>query len=484
MLRALILALALLAPGLQATPTRSLTLDNSQMLVPDDTDATIYYHLAHNFKNRLYVDALNGGRERAWAFVDLNVGTVALWLNKDYGAKGLFDGVDGNGKLGYLHQDLSSNTGNAQAPLEGWIRDPRLKLAGGFDYEVSEYLHLALCVQWAGTHQVRDSSASDGAGSPVLMGPSLSRYMASGYSPGMQVSRYANTQDSSGLGIAPSIGFATEKLAADLKYETVSNGLNNVHEEKVADAGGTRSGTVTQSLKDKGKGSWLTMGKLRIPFKAGALVLRGGYFDYDFSTQHSQKGSFSGSGFTAAELAGFDHVDAEENFTVKSWDSMLGWTMNSDNSRGMVVFGLGANASSTRREDIVNSPRAGGTGFNDLVKSARNEYQNDSFAVPMLMGAEVEISKFAKWSGAASHNVISGSKTKSTADTYAATTGALSSRTILQSESDADGGWKFATGLGFYFGSLTWDIAVNDSFLASSGGWVNPAYQSTLSWGY
>ena len=164
---------------------------------------------------------------------------------------------------------------------------------------------------------------------------------------------------------------------------------------------------------------------------------------------------------------------------------MLGWTMNMEGGmHGMVVFGLGANMNSTHREDLVYAPKSGGNGYNDLVKSTRDDSQLDVLNVPFLMGAEVEVSKFAKCSGVVSRNITGSSSGKTVSESYAASTGALASQTTRQDASDADHAWKFAAGLGLYSGSFSWDIAVNDELLASSSAFTNPAYQSTLTWGY
>jgi hypothetical protein len=486
MLKLLFLALALLPLGLKATPTRALTLDSQQMLVADDYDATIYYHLAPNFKDHFYVDLLNSGKALGWAFLDVKIGTLVLWWNKDAAGKPLFDGLASGNKLGYQSLDLTSNTGNAHAPLEGWIKEPQVKLSAGYAMELTQRMNLGLCVQWATLDQTRDAATVDGSGAAIVAGApnSLSRYLSSYYTSNLKTTSYKNTQEASGLTGAVSLGINAERYALDIKAEAMKNGINNVHQEEDRDVAGTMSGSVTQGLKDKGALSWLAMGKMRVPMSEGALILRGGYFNYDFSTQHTQKGSFSGTGFASPEeLAGFDHVDAEENYTVKNWDSMVGWTHAFDKTRGMLVLGLGMNDSLSRQEDLLYGPRPGGS-YNSLLTQSRSITINEAFAVPLVIGAELEISKFAKCSGSAIHNLYGTNSSTTVSEAFDSSSGALASRTDTRATSDANLGWHFNTGLGLYFGSFSWDMAINTAFLASSGGWVNPAYQSTLGWGF
>jgi hypothetical protein len=484
------LSLVLLPWNAQASPTRALTLDSQQMLIADDFDATIYYHLAPNFKNHLYVDVLNGGGSVGWAFLDVKYGTLVLWWNKEAGATPLFEGVAQGNTLGYQARDLAANTGNAHAPLEGWIRAPETKLSGGYAMALTDRINLGLCAQWASLNQSRDAAATDASGAPLFSAalPSQSRYFSSpGYYQNLSVTSYKNMQVSNSLGTAVSLGIQAERYALDIKGETLMNSLNNSHEEKISDAGGTMQGTVTQGLKDKGTLSWLTMGKLRVPFDDGALVLRGGYFNFDLSTQHTQTGSFSGSAFANADqLAGFDHVDADEAYSVKKWDAMIGWTQGFDKNRSMVVLGIGMNSQLVRQDDTLYAPKSGGptVKYNDLSKLSRSETVTESMALPLVMGAEMEIAKFAKCSGSVMRDVIGSSMTKVTTETFDSSNGNLTARTTTQSGSDLNSGWQFNTGLGLYFGSFSWDFAVNSAFFASSGGWVNPAYQSTLSWGY
>lgn len=492
-MKKLFFALLLLPFALAASPTRVLTLDNQQMLVTDDSDATIYYHLAPNFKDHFYVDVLNSGKTLGWAFLDVKVGTLVLWWNKDYNNKTVYDQLVSGNKLGYTYADLNSSTGNAYAPLERWIKAPEVKLSVGYALELGDSATLGLCFQYAGVNQTRDSASTDGEGNPLQTGSplSLSRYLSTGtagFYNNLTVTSYKNTQSSTGMSFAPSLGINASNFSIDAKAEAFENSLNNSHSEDVANAAGDRMGTVTQGLKDEGKLSWLAMGKFRMPFKSGNLIIRGGYRNFDFSTQHTQKGAFSGTGFaTAQELAGFDHVDAEEILTQKIWDSMLGYTMDFNKSRGMLVLGLGLNGNSTHQEDILYGPRTGGgpIDYNALATQTRNVADSDLIAAPLLLGAEMEIAKFAKCSGVVSHNVYSSSTAKNVSETYSTGTGnPLQSRTTTQGVTDQTPSWTLGTGLGLYFGSFTWDMAVNTGLLASSGNIVNPAYQSSLGWGF
>jgi hypothetical protein len=499
MLKRSLLALAMaLAPlGLHASPTRALTLDDQQMLVPDDYDATIYYHLAPYYNNHLYVDVTDDGTQRGWAFLDIKAGTLVLWWNKESEAKGVFDTLASGNKLGYQALDLGSNTGNAQAPLEGWIGAPQVKASVGYAYQFSEAFSAALCLQYGTLDQTRNSSSMDG-GSNTVLAPgaplSLARYMTmgAGYYTDLSVSSFSNTQSSSELALAPSIGINASDFALDLKAEAMYNHINNQHQETVADSGGDMQGSITQGLRDEDKLSWLAMGKLRVPLREGNLILRGGYFDYDFSTQHTEQGSFSGSGFAnSGQLAGFGNVngpqvDAEENLIIRNWNAMLGWTEGIDKVQGTWVIGLGVNGSSVSQEDILYQPRNnGGTiNYDDLVRQTRNNSQADTLAMPLVMGTEVVLAKFMRCRGSVSRNFYYSGTTSTAVDSYNIATGNLSSQQVSQNNSDQNAQWNVNAGVGFYFGAFIWDIAVNDAFLGSEDGLANIAYQSTLTWGY
>jgi hypothetical protein len=497
MLKCLLLALALAPLGLHATPTRALTVDDQQMLVPDDYDATIYYHLAPYYNNHLYVEADDDGTERGWAFLDIKVGTLILWWNKQSEATPAFDALASGNKLGYKAMDLEANTGNAYAPLEGWIGAPQVKASLGYAYQFSQAFSAALCFQYATLDQTRNSASEDANGANTLapgLPLSLSRYMTmgAGYYNDLTVTSYANTQSSSELALAPSIGINTANYALDLKAEAIFNHINNTHQEDLTDTNGDMQGNITQGLRDEDKLSWFAMGKLRIPMNLGALVLRGGYFDYDFSTQHTEQGSFSGSGFSnSGQLAGFGNVcgpqvDAEENLIVKNWNAMLGWTESIDKVQGLLVIGLGVNGSRTSQEDILYQPRTGGSmiNYDDLVRETRNNTETDTLAVPLVMGTEVVLAKFMRCRGSVSRNIYASVDSATAQDNYFSNSGSLSGQQLAQNNSDQNSQWDVNAGLGFYFGAFIWDIAVNDAFLASEDGLANIAYQSTLTWGY
>jgi hypothetical protein len=493
MFKCLLLLLALLPLGLKASPTRALTLDDQQMLVPDDYDATIYYHLAPYYNDHLYLDLNDDGTQRAWAFLDIKIGTLVIWWNKESDAKNVFDGLASGNKLGYQAMDLNANTGNAFAPLEGWIGAPQVKASLGYAYQFSENFSSALCFQYGSLDQTRNSASLDANGSTVLApgAPlSLSRYLSNpSYYNDLSVSSYSNTQSSSELSLAPSIGINTSRYALDLKAAGIVSHINNSHSETVRDSGGDMQGNVTQGLRDEGRLSWLAMGKLRIPVESNALVIRGGYFDYDFSTQHTQQGSFSGSGFSSPQqLAGFGingpQVDAEENFTIKNWNAMIGWTENVDKAQGLFVIGLGVNGSETSQEDILYQPRQGGANYDDLVRQSRNISQTETLAVPLLIGSELTLAKFLRCRGSISKNLYASLQSSSSQDAYSASSGNLLSETQNQNSSDLSAAWNVNVGAGLYFGSFSWDLALNDAFLASDNGLANLAAKSTLTWGY
>ena len=209
---------------------------------------------------------------------------------------------------------------------------------------------------------------------------------------------------------------------------------------------------------------------------------------FDFSTQHLQKGSFSGSGFANAdELAGFDHVDAEQNYTILSWEAMAGWVQGFDKGKNILIFGAGLNSLSTHTENILYTPRTGGPTikYNDLVKASRSNLQSDVMVLPVLMGGEVELSHWCKGRGVVSRNFWSSSSDKAVSQSFSSLNGLLQSQLATDSATDLTTAWTFNTGLGLNFGAFTWDLALNTAFLASpGGGLVNPASQTTLEWAF
>jgi hypothetical protein len=482
----------MLPRGLHATPTHALTVDDQQMLVADDYDATQYYHLAPNFQNHVYFDILDNGDSKGWTFLDIKIGTLILWWNNTLHDQSLFNGLSNN-TLGYQNMDLSSNTGVAQAPLEGWFQAPDVKLSVGYAAVLNEAVNVALCVQWATLDQTRNSSTSNGSGQGGPVDPSdplsLARYLApnAGYYPNLTVTSFANTQSSSSLGFAPSIGITNSLFALDLKGEVIFNKIQNTHSEDVSNlTTDNMSGTVTQGLEDKNIPSWDTMGRIRFPFGEGSFVLRGSFNDDNLSTEHTEVGTFSGSGFTPDQLAGFNQVDADENYTVISWDSMMGWVQGFDKSKSLIVLGLGMNEMTVEQDDVQFAPRSGGASiqYNNLVTQSSNDNISQTLNLPFLLGGEMELSKFSRVSGVLSRNVIGNSSVKNTISDYNTSSGALASQNVTQTSSDNNDNWTLNLGLGLFVGDLNWDMAVNSGFFASNGALVNPAYQSTISWEY
>src|SRR6185436_11117680 len=91
----------LLAPlALQATPTRLLTIDNMNQIVPDDWDATTYYSLAPHFNNHWYADTYANGKSFGWTCLDVNIGTRVIWYNKDVGGGPAYELAVANTTLG------------------------------------------------------------------------------------------------------------------------------------------------------------------------------------------------------------------------------------------------------------------------------------------------------------------------------------------------------------------------------------------------
>jgi hypothetical protein len=195
-------------------------------------------------------------------------------------------------------------------------------------------------------------------------------------------------------------------------------------------------------------------------------------------------GSFSGAGFSAKQLAGFNQVDATEGLTQQVWDLMLGWVQSFDNGRGLLVLGIGADGTHTHKADLSYAPKTGGTILNDLVLSSSGDLTQDNLDLPLLLGSEVDMSHGFKARVSLQRNVYGSSSTDSSTSQYDLTSGSALGTLSSSSSSDLSNQWSFATGLGLDLGSLRWDMSLNTAFLASQGGWVNPAYQSTLSWSY
>jgi hypothetical protein len=203
----LLLMLILAGAPLAATPTRILTIDNGNQIVPDDWDAVYYYSLAPNFKNHVYFDTYSNGNSFGWAFLDTGFGTVVLWWNKPFEAGGLYSAAVANGgALGYSSTAFATNLAQAWEPKEKRILAPDNKLALGYALPVNESLNLGFCLRVATLDDVAEAEKRDGAGAPSAYGASLGSLVdgVGGYYNAQNTWKYANRQAANGPSSASS----------------------------------------------------------------------------------------------------------------------------------------------------------------------------------------------------------------------------------------------------------------------------------------
>lgn len=482
------LAMALLLGGaLRATPTRILTIDNGNLIVPDDWDATYYYSLAPNFKDHLYFDQYADGHGFGWAFLDLKLATLVLWFNKPFEGGGLYDAAIANGgPLGYSSTPFSSVLVQAWEPKETRLRAPDNKIALGLAVPVSNSLTLALCFRYAELYDRSDSRSQDGNGDPLAVGASLGSLVdgSGGYYSAMDNWDRTDIQSATGLLLAPQFSYFGERFTLSAKADFLWAGVDNEHAEGLVSAAG--AGSLSQSLKEKGTLSWSLKPHFRYSLNANdSLVLRGEYSQLGFNTEHRVVGHFAGSGFSSIQAAGFDHADATQDLKAVPWQAVLGYTHGFDRGKSIVVLGAALKGETDtvldRSYQIRNSPSS----YDDLVRLQRVDATVNSLAVPVFMGAEIDLKPWVKVRGMVSRHFYDLVQTDSVTETYDATD-ALSSRVQSRSSVDSGKGWDVALGFGLDLGSFNWDTAVNAGFLASPDGaaFSDPIYQSSLTYGY
>lgn len=487
MLKSVILAalLALAAPAF-ATPTRVREIDHYNLIVPDDYDGTYYYSLSPNFVNHWYVDYYSDGTSLGWAFLNVGVGDLVIWWNKAYEAGSLYTGLSGGAaSLGLNGTAFAVDTLNAWEPREKRVAVPDNKLALGYALPVSDSLTLALCFRLAEANAQKDFDQSGPNGAPILLGASTAAYMASLYG-GMQTSKYWNTQGSNALLLSPQFSWAGRSLAVDCKVDMIWNGIDNKHSEEVHDAGLTQVGTVTQTLKDHGTLSWQAKPRVRYMLNdSDSLVLRGTYGKLGLGADHHITGSFTGAGLTAAQQAGLDQTDSTSDLGLEVWDGFLGYLKTWDHGKDLLVMGAGANGTNTSLSLRSYQPRAGGVNFNDLTALNSTDSYGSLWAVPFIMGTELTLKPWLRGRASVSRNLFNGGSTATRSDSFAAS-GALASHSVTTTGSDAADAWWAGAGFGFYFGALTWDIALDNSFLASATGaaMANPLLQSSFTYDF
>jgi hypothetical protein len=478
------LLLALLVPRiLPATPTRILTIDNGNMIVPDDWDATYYYSRSPAFNNHWYIDTYANGKSLSWAFLDINIGTLVVWFNKEYEGGALYSALATNGAgLGFSATDFSTDVSTAWEPRENRLKAPDNKLALGLAVPVMDSLTLGLCFRLAQLTNIKNFDNQDGTGGPVSLSISSATYEGTLY-PALYVNKYGNTQSSDGLVISPQISFDTDRFSFDAKYDMVWSGIDNKHTEEVSDGLGTRSGTITQTLKDKERLSWYLKPKLRFMLNdRSSLMLRGTLGHLDLSADHRVAGTFSGSAFSAAQLAGYDHIDATADMGIDQWDLFGGWLNTWDGGKNLVVIGVGGNGQTAKVLATQYQQKAGGSSYNDLTAQSVTDVTDTKWAVPLVMGTELTLNKWLKGRGMVSRNLFTLANTKTVVETFNSA-GVKQSRKAGEVGSDYGPGWVLGTGFGMNFGQLSWDIALNTGFLAANNTvFTNPLYQSSFTY--
>ena len=247
---ALPLALSLLplaqASRLGATPARVADLDAGNQVVPDDTDATVYYSLSPHFLNHWYADyhsdpVYGDGAGTAWAFINVGLGDLVVWWNKSLDAAPLYEAaVQDAAPLGLTATPLAADTLDAWEPKEDRIALPDYKVALGWALPVSDALALALCFRLGEA----DASRGAGQGAGQLLGttstPSTAAYMGTLY-PAMQATGYSDTQGSTAILASPQFTWYGERWELDGKADFMWNSIENVHSESVANAAGTEA---------------------------------------------------------------------------------------------------------------------------------------------------------------------------------------------------------------------------------------------------
>ena len=216
-----------------------------------------------------------------------------------------------------------------------------------------------------------------------------------------------------------------------------------------------------------------------------SLVLFGSYASLGLNTDHRLQGSFGGTGLSAMQLAGYDHVDASQELAVRPWQALAGLVHSFDNARSLVVLGVGAEGESgsvlNRSWQIRGTPSS----FNDLVPLRRHETRTEKLQVPVLMGAEVALRPWVKARGMVTRNFFRSDRSTVSDEAYS-NTGALSSRKKSDSSDSVGPDWKAVLGFGLDFGAFKWDLAVNSGLLGSASGaaFVNPLYQSSFAFAW
>ena len=482
-MKKLFFGLALLAAplALHATPTRLLTIDNMNQIVPDDWDATTYYSLSPHFNNHWYADSYANGKSIGWAFLDVNIGTLVVWYNKDFEGDPVYDLAVANTTMGLNNTAFTTDVVNPTEPREKRIKDPDTKLGLGFAVPVSDALTLAVCFRLAQQNNTKDQDFADGSGGPLSLGASQGYQNGIAAFSGFNVNKFSNSQDENAILVSPQFSFQGEAVAVDAKFDMFWPTVDNKHTESLVN--GANTGTITQTLKDQGAMNWFARPKLRYFFDpSSSLMLRASYGHLQLDTVHRVSGQFSGT-YVGNLSDSYDLVDAQQNFGVDLWDAFVGVVKTWDKGKGLVTWGVGANGTTAKVLGTSYQTRNTATIYNDTVKASVNDITDYKLAVPVVIGSELALTSWCKARGSVQRNFFTATSTKTTTDSYNSD-GTLASRKNTSVSSDFGKDWEMNAGFGLNFGAFSWDTALNTGFLANAGtvGIINPLYQSSFTY--
>ena len=481
MKKILVLALLALAPmTLNATPTRLLAIDNMNQIVPDDWDATTYYSLSPNFKNHWYADSYASGKSFAWAFLDIKIGTLVVWYNKDFEGGPVYDAAAAVSSIGITESPFGTDVVNAWEPREYRIKAPDTKLGLGYAMEVLDNLNLGLCFRLARQNNTKDIDFRDGNGNGTSLGSSTAYQSTLGY-PVLGVANVGNRQNDNALLLSPQFSYNGESFTLDAKFDMFWPGIDNAHTESLIS--GSSTGSVTQTLKDKNRMNWAAKPKLRYMFSPNSsLMLRGSYGKLDLSADHRVTGAFSGPAFNAFQAAGYDFTDASQDTGIDVWDAFLGVVNSWGKGKGLVTWGIGVTGQTLKLAGTTFQTAATAASYNDVVKNVVTNLTDNKLTVPVVIGTELSLTPWCKARGSVQRNFFTATSTNTVAENYN-NSGVLTSRKTTDVSSDFLKEWAFNTGFGLNFGQFSWDTALNTTFLASSNAaFTNPLFQSSFTY--
>jgi hypothetical protein len=456
-----------------ATPSRVGAIDAGNFLVPDDWDLINFYSLAPEFADHVYVYDPLSGRPYGWATVDVKpVGTFVLWLNLPSPVSPVFRSVSAFSALGFTTADLDEPGDGLGAwdPGETRVADPDLKLALGIGRRFGDTLSVGLCTR-IGRTDATDSHATTGGSVVGLLSDAsfVSTYLLFSAS----LTGYSQHQRSSVFVLGPSVSWKGEALSVDAYAAYVGLGVDNTWDATLLpDAGaGFTGGSLHRALEFDGKASWQGRAKVLAPLsEQTTLACFGQYASLDLSTKHTMQAAFTGTGLSAVQRAGVNHVDGMETLTQAPWNTMAGvLTRVAD---VLVVFGLGANGGTIQSRDTGRSPRAGGASLNDTVETLRASTEVTTLGIPALFGVEYSALPWLRLRAVAQRNLIGWQKTvtSSAADTNA--DGVMDTTVTDSLVSHAIEAWVLRAGFGLANDRIGWDVLFD--FAPSDADYISP----------